>query len=117
MARLGCVLPTAQALLTDVAATPRTPPRLALGTCFQAVPFQCRIITAPLTVPTAQASLSDTAATLSRMAPGPGLGAGTGFHAVPSQCRISVLLKLSWPTAQAFPSEVAATAARSMRPA
>src|ERR1022692_1929343 len=42
--------PTAQALLAEVAATPprtlkvKEPRGFGLGTCFQAVPFQCRMM-------------------------------------------------------------------------
>src|SRR5262249_47030420 len=37
---------------------------------------------------------------------------GTRCHAAPFQCRIRLLRSLSWPTAQAFLADVAATAAR-----
>ena len=59
-------MPTAQALLADVAATPaREPPDPGdgLDTCVQEVPFHRRIkVLAPL-VPTAQAFVADVAAT------------------------------------------------------
>ena len=97
-----------------MAATPSsTVPALGfgLGTCFQALPFQCRIKGAPLpgwveVSPTAQASRPEIAATLLRLPAR--LGLGTLFHAVPFQCRIMV--RGPPPTAQAFLAEVAATA-------
>src|SRR5690348_10672520 len=58
--------PAAQALLGEVAATPKRTlgaGRFGLGTCFQAVPFQCAIRVLPLLPPTAQASLAEVAVT------------------------------------------------------
>jgi hypothetical protein len=61
------VVPTAQALLADVAATPERladVPGLGLATCFQAVPFQRSMSVLPLLVaPTAQALVADVATT------------------------------------------------------
>jgi hypothetical protein len=60
------LVPTAQALLADVAATPArlaVVPGLGLGTCFHAVPFQCKMRVLPPLVPTAQALLAVMAVT------------------------------------------------------
>ena len=76
----------------------------------------------PLPVsPTAQARLSETAATPNRMVPPPGVGLGTRFHALPFQCRIKLMPgphpQLMSPTAQALPVGVMATPNRkSARP-
>src|SRR5262249_23998826 len=98
--------PTAQALAAEVAVMPLRPadpgvPGLGLGTCFHAVPFQCRIkIFAPepkgLNSPKAQALVAEVAATPKRtlwVAEGSGLG--TCFHAVPFQCAIKVCTAVS----------------------
>jgi hypothetical protein len=83
-----------------------------LGTCFQVVPFQCKIRGASLPArlevePTAQASPAETTATPATLLYArPGLG--TLVHAVPFQCRIAVPGPPR-PTVQAFPAEVAAT--------
>src|SRR6266705_800423 len=54
-------VPAAQALLAEVAATPKRTlapsEAFGLGTCFQPVPFQCAIKVLPLLPPTAQAAL------------------------------------------------------------
>ena len=70
------------------------------------------------TVPTAQASLADIAATAERASPylAAGLGLGCRFQVLPFQCMISVVLGLAGlpvePTAQALLAEVAATPRR-----
>src|SRR5437773_1708165 len=92
-------LPTAQALVAEVAATADREvmvPGLGADTCFQAVPFQRRIRPwSPRLVPnlpTAQALLAEVAVTPVRLLKVAGLGLGTCAHVVPFQCRISVLL-------------------------
>src|SRR5438067_13696311 len=91
--------PTAQISVGEEALTPLRMllPELGFGldTCFQAVPFQCRISVLcanapPVTYPpTAQTSVRDTAATPRRMLfldfP-TGLGLGSCLHAEPFQC-------------------------------
>jgi hypothetical protein len=111
--------PTAQALLAEVAATPNSAPPsdgVGLGTCFQVLPFQCRICVLPGGVslpPTAQALLAEVAevaVTAYRAPPPDGVGLGTRAQTVPFQRRMIVLpLELTWPTAQALCAEVAAT--------
>ena len=84
---LGRVMPTAQALLAEVAVTPErlAGPGLGLGTCVQVVPFHrsISVLVPVLEKPTAQALLADVAATPASTAPPAGLGLGTCFHAVP----------------------------------
>ena len=68
MSAVWPVLPTAQALRADTAATPERPlpAGAGLGTFFQAVPFQCAIKAlgrAPPLSPTAQAFRAEVAAT------------------------------------------------------
>ena len=84
-------LPTAQALVADVAATPSrasVPEGLGLGTTSQALPFQCSIRVLlvwgdPLT-PTAQALLGDVAAAALRtLSLVPRFGLGTTAHVLP----------------------------------
>src|SRR5690349_4682414 len=74
--------PAAQTLLADVAATlarPLAVPGLGLGTCFQALPFQCSIRGFPAepAVPTAHALLVVAAATPDRLGSGSGFGLAT----------------------------------------
>ena len=118
----SAVQPTAQALCAETAATLLSGASVAglgLGTCFQAVPFQCRIrvLMPPKpwkqfpVQPTAQALLAEVAATPNRAPPPFGVGLGTCFQAVPFQCAITVVPggpSLA-PTAQALLAEVAAT--------
>ena len=89
--------PTAQALVAEVAATPRKLGRTAgvgLNTRDQAVPFQCKIrspwAAGAKSAPTAQALVAVVALTLNR-APTVelGLGVATRDQAVPFQCTIS----------------------------
>src|SRR6266700_1192408 len=119
-------LPTAQALLVEVAVTPDRrllfPPGAGgLGTCIHVVPFQCRMRAwAVLLIekPTAQALLAEVAATLARSLSFPGLGLATCAHLRPSQCRMRVFSPRpleSSPTAQASLAEVAATPPRSLK--
>ena len=82
------VCPTAQALLAEVAVTPKSSALaagLGLGIRFHVVPFQCRMRVLPLSVePTAQAFWADVAATSLRMLPA-GLGPGTRVQLEPFQ--------------------------------
>jgi hypothetical protein len=122
------VQPTAQALPTEPAATPRRTsglgaPGLGLGTCAHAAPFHRKIsvlVLAPGPVkPTAQALPAESAATPERPAPPAGLGLGTCFHTVPFHRKISVLTLppvLVEPTAQALLAETAATPERPEKP-
>ena len=81
------VVPTAQASSAEVAATPSsTVPalRFGLGTCFQVVPFQCRIRVSELpwltllVLPTAQAFRAEVAATAESRALAPSKAAALG---------------------------------------
>src|ERR1700758_1909703 len=90
-------VPTAQALLAEVAATPPNAPPVpgcGLVTCAHFWPFQCRIKGWPAPPlsrkPTAQASVADTAPTALSQAAVPGLGLVTCRQVWPSQCRIRV---------------------------
>src|SRR5215470_12332363 len=127
---VGLNLPTAQTLLAEVTAMADRllkPPGLGAGTCFQAVPFQCRMrarlvslarALPPMVKPTAQVLLAEVVPTPVRSLPAAGLGLGTRAHLVPFQCRIrvwSLAPVLSSPTAQALLVEVAATSARSLQ--
>jgi hypothetical protein len=113
-------LPTAHALVADVAATPReAAPELGLelGVTVQEVPFQRSIsdlASAPSSVwPTAQALVAEVAATALRLACVPGLMAGTMVQALPFQCSVSVRVPaavLVPPTAQASVADMAASA-------
>jgi hypothetical protein len=96
-------------LVKEVAVTADRPMPDGLGTCFQLVPFQCRISEPLVSEPTAQALLEEVAATPDRLPPG-GLGLSTCCHSMPFQCRISK--PRPPPTAQALRAEVAATADR-----
>jgi hypothetical protein len=75
-------------------ALPSVPPGLGLGTCFNAVPLQCRMSVFPTLplgeLPAAQALVGEMASTLARVLPfvPAGLRLGTRFHAVPFQCSI-----------------------------
>ena len=109
------LVPTAQALLADVAATPdKLPAGAGLGTRFHAVPFHRTIsglgllLVVQLLQPTAQALLADVAATPDRLLP-VGSGLDTVFQAIPFHRRIRALPPLVPPTAQALLAEVAAT--------
>ena len=122
--------PTAQLPLAEVAATParRAPspgevpgPGLGLGTCFQAVPFQCsvRVFVGPMPlplVPTTQALCGVRAATPVRKTPS---GPDTRFQTLPFQCRIRLPPgphpHVMSPTAQALPAETMATLFRLFR--
>ncbi len=116
--------PTAQALVAEVAVTPRKlgPAGVGLNTRDHAVPFQCKIrspwLAGAKSAPTAQALAGEVALTLNS---GPtmelGPGAATRDQAVPFQCKISAC---GWaaephaesqycPTAQALVAEVALT--------
>src|SRR5262250_1919250 len=120
---LARYLPTAQAFVAEVAATPNrlvSDVGLGLGVLFQAWPFQCRAMVAPaplpvLNSPTVQTFVADVAATPLRITSvtGPaGLGLATRFHFVPFQCRTRVLpvvLVNVSPTAQALRADVAVT--------
>src|SRR5215469_9435587 len=115
-------LPTAHALLAEVAVTPNSssllpaPPGLGLAPCVQAVPFQCRIrvwSAVPLSkVPTAHASVADTACTLDRSLKSRlGFGLSTCVQLLPSKCRIKAS-SMPWlsrnpPTAQTSVLEAA----------
>src|SRR5215469_4915794 len=115
-------VPTAQALLAEVTATPKkvAPPGTGFGLAIrlQVPPFQWLITLmlvpalCPLAPPTAQALLAEVAATPSRLPTLTGLGATR--HALPFQCSIAVLSPLGppMPTAQALAADVAATPAR-----
>src|SRR5690349_750015 len=113
-------MPTAQALLGEVAATPEKksadPLGPGLGTRFQAIPFQCRVSVPPSgRLPTAQALLAEVAAMPYRVLL-PTFGLGTCFQAAPFQCTIRTLPSpepRSEPTAQALLAELAATPYRS----
>src|SRR5690348_12038140 len=120
-------LPTAQALLVEVAATANrslVEPGAGLGTRAHLVPFQCRIRVrwaVPVAErPTAQALLAEVAATPVRelaVAVPPWLGLGTCAHVLPFQRKVRVrsAVPLSVkPTAHALEVEVAPTAARSL---
>src|SRR6516225_9706274 len=106
-------MPTAQALVADVAATLERFPMSGLRTCRHALPFHCRTSEWPFCSPTAQTRLAEVAATPLRLSPaGEGFGLGTCRHVLPFQCTISVRLTCPEsysPTAQALPEEVAAT--------
>src|SRR5215475_11547209 len=113
-------LPTAHALVVEVALTPRNtlgfpaPPGLGLATRAHDLPFQCKITVRALLPlePTAQAFLVEVAATELRMSLPSGLGLRTVAHFVPFQRRISVRSVaplLEKPTAQTLLREVAAT--------
>lgn len=115
------VAPTAQTLVAEIASTACRALRAGAGldTCFHVLPFHRSIraldlLPQPFVQPTAQALRAETTATPLRLLfAGPGLG--VRFQELPFQCRISVLglEKLpAEPTAQAFPAERAATAAR-----
>jgi hypothetical protein len=88
--------PTAQALVAEVAVTPRKlgPAGVGLNTRDQAVPFQCKIrspwLAEAKSAPTAQALAGEVALTLNS---GPtmelGLGAAIRDQTVPFQCKIS----------------------------
>ena len=118
------VLPTAQARPEEVTATPE---RLFDGSGFglrtldQECPFQCTISVGPPrgpSVPTAQRSSADTAATLA--SPKLGVcGLGTCFQDLPFQCRIrfspELFLYVS-PTAQMLFAEVPAMPASTELP-
>jgi hypothetical protein len=86
------VLPTAQALAADVAATPERPLPAGPGLAsrFHVAPFHRRISGSETPLPeqpeqpTAQALLADVAVTWESLLPA-GLGLATRFHAVPSQ--------------------------------
>src|SRR5690348_3577353 len=120
-------LPTAQALLAEVAATASrslVEPGAGLGTRVHLVPFQYRIrvlwVVPVAERPTAQALLAEVATTpvreLAVVAP-PWLGLGTCAHVAPFQRKVRVrsTVPLSVkPTAQAFEVDVAPTAARSL---
>ena len=87
MALAVLVAPTAQALVSELAATAERPPA-GLDICCHAFPFQCRIKEPPLLVePTAQALVGDVAATPDRD-PATG-GVGTCRHDFPVRCRIN----------------------------
>src|SRR5215472_8124375 len=123
-------LPTAQALVAETAATAdraARPPGVGLGTLVHLAPFHCaiRVVMAalaptPFTVaPTAQALVADTAATPARMPPGaPRPGLGVCAQAVPFHPSINGVLnplgvaQSIQPTAQARPTETAATPRR-----
>jgi hypothetical protein len=116
------VVPTAQALRAETAATPsRPPPAEAAGlrACCQDLPFQpsIKVLDAlpQLRVqPTAQVRPAEMTATEFRMPPA-GLGLRTRFQAVPFQRRITVPELRSpsaWPTAQALRGDQAATPSR-----
>src|SRR5262249_45116288 len=117
----GMLLPTAQALVAEVAATPlRIPPNLRAGlvTCCHAAPFQCSISGTPRLLtslpPTAQASLAAAAATpMNSESAAGGVGLFARVRAVPSQRRIPVWpAVVAPPTAQTLPREPAAPACR-----
>src|SRR5260221_2210117 len=90
-------------------------------TCFgaltrrQLVPFQCSMSggVAVLTLPTAQTSVVETAATPRRASFELALGLGTTLHAAPFQCSVSVCWLVS-PTAQTSLAETLATPLRSL---
>jgi hypothetical protein len=100
--------PTAQALLADVAATPKRlllAPGLGLDTRVHTLPFQRRISVLSPLVPAAQVLLAEVAATPESSPPPAGVGLGTCVQAVPFQCAIRVLgleMLPSLPTAQAL---------------
>src|SRR5579863_3386396 len=100
--------PTAQTLLVEMAVTAfRKPTCFGVGTTRQLVPFQCSMSggVAVLTLPTAQISLVETAATPRRASSVLALGLGTTFHFVPFQCSVSVCWSVS-PTAQTSLAEI-----------
>ena len=118
-------VPTAQALVAEVAATPRRTgckPGLGLGMWDQVVPFQCMISAWSAETgcaPTAQALAAEVALTLNRVGVvGLRLGVATWDQAVPFQWTISAansglgVLHAAvqyCPTAQALAGEVALT--------
>src|SRR6516162_939247 len=113
------VLPTAHALVAELAVTPATWPVPLLsggvGDCCQAVPFQCRITGCrPSVKPAAHAFVVEVAATAPRLLNVLfGIELSTCCQAVPFQCRISVVwlppAGVNCPTAQASVADVAAT--------
>ena len=117
------LLPTAQALRAEVAATASRAEvlvGLGLATCAQLVPFQCRISVrseGPLAnSPTAQALPAEVAATPNSwlsLPEGPGLGLCIADQERPFQRRIKVRdpgPSMRLPTAQALLPDVADTA-------
>src|SRR5689334_15191790 len=89
-------LPTAQALLVEVAATADrklTVPGPGAGTCVQAVPAQRRMRPCSVALlsdrPTARALVVEVAVTPLRrvLIPGPGFGTAALVHVLPFQCR------------------------------
>src|SRR5262249_3448532 len=121
-------VPTAHALLAEVAATALRPVSLTrpagfgLGTRAHFVPFQCSIrVFGPLLaekLPTAQALLAEVAATPASTLLLPGAGAAFCTHRAPSQCRTSGMAPVppeNWPTAQASVAETASTPLRSLK--
>src|SRR6266699_2731958 len=105
--------PTAHTSLAETADTPeRNPVCLGCATLAHRLPFQRNMIggLGKLTVPTAQPSLVDTAATAdSQSLPGTGLGVGTTLQAVPSQCSASVPGASVCPTAHTSLADTLAT--------
>src|SRR5215472_6006514 len=114
-------LPTAQMLLAAEAATAfrsSLGPRLGLGTRVQWEPSQCSIRVWPAVLPTAQVSVAEVPATLSRalatVGP-PGSGVATRTHFWPFQCSARVWLTppaTEPPTAQYSVAEVPLTLLR-----
>src|SRR6266849_1219700 len=105
--------PTAHTSVAETADTPeRNPACLGCATLAHRLPFQRNMIggLGKLTIPTAQTSLVDTAATAdSRSLPVTGLGVGTTLHAVPSQCSASVPAASVCPTAHTSLADTLAT--------
>src|SRR5689334_17758724 len=115
------MVPTAQALWPEVAATPSsTVPPGWRRSSFHAWPSECSITAWCTLERTAQPLLAEVAATAYRVAPpgGTPLGVGlaTRFHTWPFQCKISVWAGPTLPTAQASRAEVAATPPRKAPP-
>jgi hypothetical protein len=119
--------PTAQAFVSDVAATPLRPsaeaPTFGLFWTAQAVPFQRSMsVRVPFSYdPTAQAFVAADGATLvSKSLAVPAFGLVWIFHEVPFQCSTSVRVRprvlANEPTAQAFEAETAVTPLRVLAP-
>ncbi len=90
--------PTAQALVEEMAATPRSAasPGLGLVTRVHLVPFQCRMRVCDgggsKVSPTAQASFADRTRTPDSSLKNCGLGVAACFQTVPFQCRARVFM-------------------------